>query len=43
MLGSVRVALAAAEEARPAAEPGSYLTRAVDVVRVLHEIEVGRG
>jgi len=43
MLGSVRAALAAAEEARPAGEPGSHLTRAVDVVRVLHEIEVGRG
>jgi hypothetical protein len=43
MLGSVRAALVAAEEARPTAEPGSYLTRAVDVVRVLHEIEVGRG
>jgi hypothetical protein len=43
MLGAVRAALAAAEEARPAGEPGSHLTRAVDVVRVLHEIEVGRG
>jgi hypothetical protein len=42
MLGSVRAALAAAE-AGPAVESGAYLTRAVDVVRVLHEIAVGRG
>jgi predicted dehydrogenase len=43
MFGPVRAALAAAEEARPAGESGTHLTRAVDVVRVLHEIEVGRG
>lgn len=43
ILASVRAALVAVEGAGPVGEPGAYLTRAVDVIRVLHDIEVGRG